>query len=63
MSNEVKKGDTPDLPKAPGGDQRSASHDPEFVRQMRHAEEIMPRRLRGAAGLGGVIDDNHGTLA
>ena len=38
MSNEVKKGDTPDLPKAPGGDQRSASHDP---RQMRHAEEIM----------------------
>ena len=41
MSNEVKKGDTPDPRKSPGGEQRPASHDREFVRQMRHAEEIM----------------------
>ena len=37
----MNKSDRHDQTEAPGGDQRSASHDPEFVRQMRHAEEIM----------------------
>ena len=37
----MNKTDRHDQTEAPGGEQRPASHDPEFVRQMRHAEEII----------------------
>ena len=41
MSNEVKKGDTRGLPKAPDGDQGRPSDDPDVARQEALAEEIM----------------------
>ncbi len=37
----VRKGDILYLTEAPGGGYRLTAHDPEFARQMAHAEEIM----------------------
>ena len=37
----VQKGDILYLTEAPGGGYRLTPHDPEFARQMAHAEEIM----------------------
>ena len=41
MSSEVKKGDSPDLPKTPGDDQRPPSDASDDARQKALAEEIM----------------------
>lgn len=37
----VRKGDILYLTEAPGGGYRLTPHDPEFARQMAHAEEVM----------------------
>ena len=41
MSNEVKKGDTPDPRKSPGGDQQPNPDDPDVARQKALANKIM----------------------
>ena len=41
MSNGVKKGDTPDPRKSPGGDQQPNPDDPDVARQKALAKRIM----------------------